>query len=75
MAEVDVYLSPDLYNNDKSFLKNIIELGEVAIDSNMVSHIRAKLRDLTYTTSKIYGFPAGKGSHSLDVKFKRFCPS
>ena len=71
MGEVDVYLSPDLYNN-KSFLKNINELGEVATDSNMLSYISGKLRDLTYTISKIYGFPAGKGFHSLDVKFKDF---
>ena len=72
MGEVDVYLSPDLYNNNKSFLKNINELDEVATDSNMLSYIRGKLRDLTYTISKIYGFPAGKGFHSLDVKFKDF---
>ena len=32
MGEVDVYLSPELYNNNKSFLKNINEIGEVAID-------------------------------------------
>ena len=38
----------------------------------MLSYIRGKLRDLTYTTSKIYGFTAEKGSHSLDVKFKDF---
>ena len=40
MEEVDVYLSPDLYNNNKSFLKNINETGEAAIDSNALSHIR-----------------------------------
>ena len=32
MREVDVYLSPELYNNNKCFLKNINEIGEVAID-------------------------------------------
>ena len=32
MEEVDVYLSPELYNNNKSFFKNINETGEVAID-------------------------------------------
>ena len=45
MGEVDVYLSPDLYNINKSFLKNINETGEVAIDSNMLSYIRGQLRD------------------------------
>ena len=45
MGEVDVYLSPDLYNNNKFFLKNINETGKVAIDSNMLSYIRGQLRD------------------------------
>ena len=72
MGEVDVYLSPDLYNINKSFLKNINETGEVAIDSNMLSYIRAQLRDSTYTISKIYGFRARKRYHSLNVKFKDF---
>ena len=61
MGEVDVYLSPNLYNNNKSFLKNINETGEVAIDSNALSYIRSQLRDPTQTISKIYGFQAGKG--------------
>ena len=47
MGEVDVYLSPNLYNNNKSFLKNINETGEVAIDSNALSYIRSQLRDPT----------------------------
>ena len=72
MGEVHVYLSPDLCNNNKSFLKNISETGEVAIDSNMLSYIRGQLRDSTYTISKIYGFRAGKRYHSLHVKFKDF---
>ena len=72
MGEVDVYLSPDLYNINKSFLKNINETGEVAIDSNMLSYIRAQLRDSTYAISKTYGFRARKRYHSLNVKFKDF---
>ena len=38
----------------------------------MLSYIRVQLRDSTYTISKIYGLQAGKGYHSLDVKFKDF---
>ena len=49
MGEVDVYLSPDLCNNNKSFLKNIQETGEVTIDSNVLSYIRRQLSDPTYT--------------------------
>ena len=49
MREVDVYLSPDLYNNNKPFLKNIQETSEVTIDSNVLSYIRRQLSDPTYT--------------------------
>ena len=38
----------------------------------MLSYIRGQLRSSTYTISEIYGFRAGKGCHSLDVKFKDF---
>ena len=55
VQEVDVYLPPHLYNNNKSFLKSIKEAGEAAIDSNALSYIRIQLRDPTYTISKIYG--------------------
>ena len=72
MGEADVYLSSDLYNNNKSFLKNINKTGKVPIDSNMLSYIRGQLRYSTYTISKIYGFRAGKVYHSLDVNFKDF---
>ena len=46
-GEVDVYLSPNLYNNNKPFLKNINETGEVANDSNALSYIMSQLRDPT----------------------------
>ena len=71
MGEVDVYLPPDLYNRINIFKKNINETGEVAIDSIMLSYM-GQLRDSTDTISKMYGFRAGKGYHSLDVKFKDF---
>ena len=60
MGEVDVYLSPDPYNNNKSFLKNINETGEFEIGSNMLSYIIGQLRDSTHPISKIYGFEQGK---------------
>ena len=72
MGAGDVYLSPHLNNNKKLFLKNISKTGEVAIDSNALSYMRGQLRDPTYTISKIYGFWAGKGFHTLDIKFKDF---
>ena len=39
MEEVDVYLSADLYNNNKLKKKT---LTKVAIDSNMLSYIRGQ---------------------------------
>ena len=60
MGEVDVYLSPDPYNNNKSFLKNINETGEFEIGSNMLSYIIGQLRDSTHLISKIYGFEQEK---------------
>ena len=38
----------------------------------MLSYIRGQLRDSIYTISKIYGFWARTGFHSLNVKFKDF---
>ena len=60
MGEVDVYLSPDPYNNNKSFLKNINETGEFEIGSNMLSYIIGQLRYSTHPISKIYGFEQEK---------------
>ena len=72
MGVVDVFLSPHLYNNKKLFLKSINKTGEGAIDSNALIYMRRQLRDPTYTISKICGFWAGKGFHTLDVNFKDF---
>ena len=38
----------------------------------MLSYIRGQIRDLTSTITEIHGYQAGKGYHSLDVKFKDF---
>ena len=68
---VDVYLSPNLYSNNKSFLKNISETGEVVVDSNMLSDLRTQSRDLSYTFAKIHGFKTSQLT-SLNVKFEDF---
>ena len=40
MEEVDVYLSPDLYN--KNIFKKKKKLTKVAIDSKMLSYVRGQ---------------------------------
>ena len=57
MEEVDVYLSADLYNNNKLKKKT---LTKVAIDSNMLSYIRGQSRDSTYTIAKYMIFEQKK---------------
>ena len=34
VGKIDIYLSNELYSNDKSFLKNISETGAIVVDSN-----------------------------------------
>ena len=42
-GEVDIYLLDALYNNDKSFLKNVLETGAINVDSNLFSFFRNQL--------------------------------
>ena len=67
-GEVDIYLVDALYNNDKSFLKNVLETGAINVDSNFFSFFRNQLQDPSYYVSKIYGFRQKKGFHSIDLK-------
>ena len=56
LGEVDIYLSDELYSNDKSLLKNVPETGAIDVDSNLLSFFRNQLQDPSYNISKIYGF-------------------
>ena len=38
-GEVDVYLSEELYNNDRLFLKNVPETGAIDVDSSSLSFL------------------------------------
>ena len=71
-GEVDIYLLDALYNNDKSFLKNVLETGAINVDSNLFSFFRNQLQDPSYNVSKIYGFHQKIGFHSIDLKFDNF---
>ena len=72
LGEVDIYLSDELYSNDKSLLKNVPETGAIDVDSNLLSFFRNQLQDPSYNISKIYGFHQKRGFHSIDLKFDNF---
>ena len=72
LGEVDIYLSDELYSNDKSFFKNEPETGAINVDSNLWSFFRNQLQDPSYNVSKIYGFCQKIGFHSTDLKFDNF---
>ena len=72
LGEVDIYLSDELYSNDKSFLQNGPETGAIDVDSNLLSFFRNQLQDPSYNVSKIYGFHKKRGFHSIDLKFDNF---
>ena len=56
MENVDIYLSPELYARNKSFLRSFTETGEVNVTSTMLNRFRRNLNDQNYSVSKIFGF-------------------
>ena len=40
LGEADIYLSDQLYSNDKLFLKSVPETGAIDVDSNLLSFFR-----------------------------------
>ena len=39
LGQVDVYLSGELYNNDRLLLKNVPKIGAINVDSNLLSFL------------------------------------
>ena len=56
LGDVDIYLSPELYAKNKSFLKHFRETGVANVTPEMLNHFRNYLNDQKYSVSKIYGF-------------------
>ena len=50
-----MYLSPELYAKNKSFMKDFKETGEANIGKNMLQFFQTQLKDQSYNISKIYG--------------------
>ena len=55
LGSVDLYLSPELYAKNKSFMKDFKETGEANIGKNMLQFFQTQLKDQSYNISKIYG--------------------
>ena len=72
LGKVDIYLSDELYSNDKSFFKNVPKTGAIDVDSNLLSFFRNQLQDPSYNVLKIYVFRQKRGFHSIDLKFDNF---
>ena len=49
---VDLYLSPDLYAKNKSFMRDFKENKEVKVTSGMLQFFRTQLNDQNYNVSK-----------------------
>ena len=56
LGNIDMYLSPELYAKNKSFLRDFTETGEVNVTSCMLTRFRTQLNDQNYSISKIYWF-------------------
>ena len=55
-GEVDIYLSDALYNNGKSFFKNVPETGAIDLDSNFLSFLEINYKILPITFQKYMVF-------------------
>ena len=49
LGDVDIYLSPELYAKNKSFLKHFGETGVVNVMPKMLNHFRNYLNDQKYS--------------------------
>ena len=56
LENVEIYLSPELYARNKSFLRSFTETGEVNVTSTMLNRFNRNLNDQNYSVSKIYSF-------------------
>ena len=72
LGELAVCLSDELYNNGKSFFKNVPETGAINFVPNLLSFFKNQLQNLSYNIQKTYGFRQKRGFHSLDLNFDNF---
>ena len=53
---VNLYLFPELYAKNKSFMRNFKENREVRVTSDMLQLFQRQLNDQSYNVSRIYAF-------------------
>ena len=72
LGDVDIYLSPELYAKNKSFLKHFRETGVANVTPKMLNHFRNYLNDQKYSVSKIYGFQNDSQTFQQTMKEDEF---
>ena len=65
---ITIYISPEMYAKNKSFIKSLVEVNEVIVTSTILQNFRNRLLDQSYTVSKIHGF---RGSSFKKMAFSK----
>ena len=54
--DITIYISPEMYAKNKSFMKSFVEINKVMVTSTILQNFRNQLSDQSYTVSKIHSF-------------------
>ena len=66
---VDLYITPELYARNKSFLRNLNEIDPLNVTSAILTIFRTQLNDPDFSVSKIFGFRNAIGYSNYILKF------
>ena len=66
---VDLYITPELYARNKSFLRNLNEIDPLNVTSAILTKFRTQLNDPDFSVSKIFGFRNAIGYSNYILKF------
>ena len=66
---VDLYITPELYTRNKSFLRNLNETDPLNVTSAILTKFRTQLNDPNFPLSKIFGFRNAIGYSNYILKF------
>ena len=66
---VDLYITPELYARNKSFLRNLNEIDPLNVTSAILTKFRTQLNDPDFSVSKIFGFRNAIAYSNYILKF------
>ena len=72
LGNVNLYISPDIYAKNQSFLRHFRETLAVDVMPGMLNHFRNYLNDKKYPVSKIYGFRNDFSTFQIIMKENEF---